>query len=69
MNRIFHSYLMQCTSAGIRPNRPAIEEEDIELDITTPVYLVEEGNLQTEYYEEYRDDDSAYHNKVKVSNS
>ncbi|XP_044753714.1 uncharacterized protein LOC123313081 isoform X2 [Coccinella septempunctata] len=56
------SQLMQCTASGIRPNKLALEQRDVDLEITTVFYIIEEGNVNTEVYDEYKDDTEAAHN-------
>ncbi|XP_045474272.1 uncharacterized protein LOC123680421 [Harmonia axyridis] len=57
------SELMECTSAGNLPNMSAIEAKYAKIEVTTVMYIIEEGNVNTEVYDEYKDEAQAVRNK------
>ncbi|XP_045474270.1 uncharacterized protein LOC123680420 isoform X2 [Harmonia axyridis] len=62
------SQLMVCTSAGNRANFSAIATKEAIVEMTTVMYIIEEDNVNTEFYDEYRDEAYSLHNKEMYRN-
>lgn len=45
----------------------AIEAKYAKIEVTTVMYIIEEGNVNTEVYDEYKDEAQAVRNKEMVS--